>query len=484
MSQLSRQKILFRVDGNQNIGLGHISRCLALAELLLQDFDVSFAIREPEEYVLREVQKITPNVIALPHSPDSLAFNDELNPFLTGSEIVVMDGYSFTSEYEATVKKKCAALIAIDDLHNRHFYADGIINFCGAINPADYSKEYYTQLYLGLDYLFLRSPFLRPMPISIGRGNKLLINMGGSDPGNQTSQVIQKILQSGFSEEIIVVIGNGYRFKEQLAYLINTKPFISLRQGLTPNEMYELMRECSTAILPPSTVALEYLSLGGTLFLNLTAENQRCIRNYLLKQKLAFDFEEFIQGVKSGNSLVTRPDIKAFFDGSSLFRVKKVFTSLSLSTKIKFRKASSDDIQTVYNWANDPEVRKQSYSKNEIVWQKHVEWFNEKISNTLCEYLIVDIDNDPVGQLRFDHSVEEGVYVISYLIDGNWRGNSLGSYVLIKGVKELAELRATQKIIGYVQRTNISSIKAFQRAGFSERSTEKYPNSVKFEISI
>lgn len=466
--------------------MGHISRCLALAELLCPDFDISFAIREPEEFILNEVQKITPNIIALPRHPDSPNLIHELDSYLTGLEIVVIDGYSFTSEYETTIKNKCAALIAIDDLHNRHFYADAIINFCGAVNPADYSKEHYTQLYLGLDYLFLRSPFLRPRQPRIGdSGNKLLINMGGSDPLNETSQVIQKIIQFGFSEEIIVVIGNAYQFKQQLTSLVNISPSISLKQGLSSTEMFELMQGCSTAILPPSTVALEYLSLGGTLFLNLTAENQRCIRNYLLKQKLAFDFEQFIHYVKSGDSLPAKRNVHTLFDGSSLLRVKKVFSSLSLSTKIKFRKASSADVKTVYNWANDPEVRRQSYSKSEIAWQQHERWFSEKISNALCEYFIVVIDNSSVGQLRFDQSVEEeGVYVISYLIDRSWRGKNLGSYVLIKGVKKLTELRSAKKIVGYVQRTNISSIKAFQRAGFSESSTEKYFNSVKFEISI
>ena len=38
-------QILFRVDGNSDIGLGHIYRTLALAEILKDRFDIEFVTK-------------------------------------------------------------------------------------------------------------------------------------------------------------------------------------------------------------------------------------------------------------------------------------------------------------------------------------------------------------------------------------------------------------------------------------------------------
>jgi len=485
---LNKQIILFRVDGNQIIGFGHVSRCLALAELLRDDFELVFAICEPEAHILNDINKVSHRLVILSHPEDVSDFNNELNPYLTGSEIVILDGYSFTTEYETTVKKHAAAVIAIDDIPSRHFVADGIINFCGAIHSTDYSKEFYTQLYIGLDYIFLRSPFLRSLPTNKSFKDRLLINMGGADPGNATHKIIQQTLDSGFSGEIVVIIGQSYLFKDSLESLIHSNSFIKLKQGLTAQEMFDTMRHCKIAILPPSTVALEYLSTGGLLFLNQTAENQQCIKEYLIKKKLALDYSELAEFIKVNNhshKVTSGVDSLGAFDGSSLLRVKKLFASLSFSIKMNFRKAVADDVQLVYSWAIDPEVRRFSNSKSEIPWQDHVQWFNKKISDPLCTYFIIEIDNTPVGQIRFDLSEEEqGAYIISYLIDKNWRGKGLGNSVLTKGLQKLIGTCAVKKAIGYVQDFNTASVKAFNHAGFRRIVSLKYPNSSKFELSI
>ncbi|MEQ1586320.1 MAG: UDP-2,4-diacetamido-2,4,6-trideoxy-beta-L-altropyranose hydrolase [Cyclobacteriaceae bacterium] len=484
---MKKRHILFRADGNRNIGLGHISRCLALAELLHDDFEIYFAICEPEAYVLDEVKKITLQIISLPKPASIDDFNGELSSYLTGREIVVLDGYSFTTEYESIVKKSAASVIAIDDIPNRHFVADGVINFCGTIDASEYSKEFYTQLYIGFDYLFLRKPFLR-MQSKKSPSDMLLLNMGGADSGNETQRILHEVLESGFSGRILVIIGQSYPYKASLEPIVRSHSFITVKQGLTALEMFNAMNQCAMAILTPSTVALEFLSTGGVLFVNQTAKNQQCIKEYLLRQKLAFDYSEFMEFVtvnRNNANKVASGKSDGLIDGSSLQRVKDLFISISISANLKFRKAVEKDVALVFKWANDPEVRKYSYSNSEILWQEHVQWFARKISDPLCEYFIVEMDKGPIAQIRFDFSREEhGAYVISYQIDKNWRGKGLGYPVLVKGMQKLIEVRTVEKIIGYVQNSNIPSIKAFRSAGFREIVSLKYSNSSKFELSF
>ena len=77
-----RRKIIFRADGNSEIGLGHIMRCLALAEMLEGDFDMSFAIQNPDEKIEKLIHETGINiVIKLPQVSDYQEdiINEEMN---------------------------------------------------------------------------------------------------------------------------------------------------------------------------------------------------------------------------------------------------------------------------------------------------------------------------------------------------------------------------------------------------------------------
>ncbi|MCX8491782.1 MAG: bifunctional UDP-2,4-diacetamido-2,4,6-trideoxy-beta-L-altropyranose hydrolase/GNAT family N-acetyltransferase, partial [Cyclobacteriaceae bacterium] len=342
----------------------------------------------------------------------------------------------------------------------------------------------------GLDYLFLRKPFLRMFPTKEKPNNMLLLNMGGADSGNETEIILSQILEKGFSGKIVVVIGNSYPFRDSLESVVTANHFVTLKQGLSADEMHKTMSQCGVAILPPSTVALEFLSTGGLLFIKQTAANQDCVKEYLLNEKMAFDYSKFFEYVdveitKSDNRTSFLSSNRSAFNGKSLHRVKELFDSLSVSTRMSFRKAITEDAKLTYNWAVDPEVRKYSYSKSEIVWKGHVQWFDKKISNDVCEYFIVEIDSNPIGQIRFDLSDDEPeTYIVSYLMGKDWRGKGLGNSLLTKGIQNLMMERSTRKIIGYVQDSNIASVKAFDRAGFKRTVCLKYPDSSKFELLL
>ena len=94
-----KKKICFRADASAQIGYGHFIRTLALADMLKDDFDCIFYTAEPSPYQIGELQKVCPYV---PLS-DSTKFEDFL-AILTGSEIVVLDNYFYTEEYQIKIK--------------------------------------------------------------------------------------------------------------------------------------------------------------------------------------------------------------------------------------------------------------------------------------------------------------------------------------------------------------------------------------------
>ena len=97
-----KQKIFFRADADKQIGYGHFVRSLALADMIKEDFDCIFFTQSPTEYQKREIQKVCP-LIELPSNDTKLVVF--LN-FLQGDEIVFLDNYFFTSDYQLQIKNR------------------------------------------------------------------------------------------------------------------------------------------------------------------------------------------------------------------------------------------------------------------------------------------------------------------------------------------------------------------------------------------
>jgi RimJ/RimL family protein N-acetyltransferase len=75
----------------------------------------------------------------------------------------------------------------------------------------------------------------------------------------------------------------------------------------------------------------------------------------------------------------------------------------------------------------------------------------------------------PAGQVRIDKSGNEIIIGIS--IDEKFRGKHLGSEMLMQASNDYLIKFPGAVISAYIKEDNISSIKAFQRAGFTD--TEK-----------
>lgn len=480
---MRKQKIIFRADASAESGLGHISRCLAIAELLSSEYDICFATLQTSSQFLSLIEKVTTNIILLaaPHAKETAG---EFVSHLSGEEIVVLDGYQFTADYEVAVKKYAAAVVSIDDIPSRHFHADLILNFCGLALPHLYSKEQNTLVFSGLEYLVLRSPFLR-QHIDKQFNHTLFVNMGGTDPHNATVMVLETLLSERYDGNIEVVVGPHFREQDRVKEIAVRHGKCRIHVGLTSMEMFDLMSKCSFAILPPSTVALEFLSTGGLVFLYQTADNQELLNKYLGGLHIVSDFRDF-QSVLSSDEL---PAVfsernrlqKTLINHQSLSRVKRLFSALVFASNLGFRKAALSDARLCFEWVNEREGRRFSYSTEEIPWDRHLSWFEEKITDTKCHYFIVVVKGEAIGQVRFDLA-DDNTFQISYGLDARWRGKGLAPFVLSKALTELQKHTLAKKFVGYVQKLNLASIKAFHRVGFRRLPTTRYPDSLLFQF--
>ncbi len=327
--------IFFRADGNTHIGLGHLTRCLALAEMLRQEFDCVFLVQNPTPEVKAQIEADF-KIFTLPQKEDFLKEAHFLTTeVLKNGQIIVLDHYQIQTKYQQILKANGLKVVCIDDMYAWHFVADVVINHAGGISEDDYSCEPYTKLCLGLDYALLRRPFLeaaKKLAVEGGRKIKkienVLICFGGSDNQNLSLQAAKATWEHQKFKEIHIVLGSAFAFYQDLCTFVEDKPAIYLHQNLSAQAMCDLMFHCQLAIVPASGVSVEALFCGMYLLLHQTADNQASIGKGLLR---------FYPQVKVISDLVqleymafdeqaSTQEFNAFFDPKS--KIIEIFSSL------------------------------------------------------------------------------------------------------------------------------------------------------------
>lgn len=124
-----------------------------------------------------------------------------------------------------------------------------------------------------------------------------------------------------------------------------------------------------------------------------------------------------------------------------------------------YRLAETSDAKLYFDWANDPEVRKQSHNTDPITWENHVKWFNKNLNASL---IFIFFDGEPVGQVRLTDNC------IDVSVDLKHRRKGLATQML-KTLKEIlikTRYPDLSKVVGEVKKENTGSIKAFEKAGY------------------
>jgi UDP-2,4-diacetamido-2,4,6-trideoxy-beta-L-altropyranose hydrolase len=485
----SKTKIYFRVDGSGEIGFGHIARCIAMTEMLdTRRYSPVFLVQQAPEFLKDWTLENGFNIIELGGATDYLREAESLiEKVLTGKEIVVLDGYKFDTEYQYIIKRKGSKLISIDDIHQYLFVSDIVINHAGGIREEIYDIGPCTELKLGPDYALLRSAFLegpQDRHSSPSAEGQIFICMGGADPLDFTQKILTSIDEHNWIGSIQVVIGEGYQHKASLMTYLDKRELsgISVHKNVSPLEMANLMRGSSIGITSASTVAYEYLSTGGHLFVIQTSDNQDLIYRYLIHEGFAFPWDKWTSFRQS----VMRRQIQIgnCIDLKSPVRIRKIVENLARELALKIRVANADDIHAVYEWVNDPEVRANSYHSENIPWEDHQKWFYEKIAQKGVHYYIAECNEVRLGQVRLDH-LGDNLFIVNYLINQNFRSAGWGKSMLSSVIKHfVASIGMPVELEGHVKIENIASQKIFEKLGFRRQESPKFPGSVKFNIKI
>jgi UDP-2,4-diacetamido-2,4,6-trideoxy-beta-L-altropyranose hydrolase len=473
--------IIFRADGNNKMGLGHIVRSSALAEILKDNYHCILATRCRLDPLLKEMRSVFAEIISLAE----VDYPEEARTFCqisSNENLVVLDGYHFDDVYQRELRQQGFDIFSIDDIHAFPFFSKIIINHSGGFAPLHYRSLPSTQFYLGPGYALLRRPFLEAAK---SRRNEItdsncFICFGGADPGNQTMKVLQDADIRKHFTKIHVVIGNAYQYKAELDAFVKDQSEIVVHHAISPSDMVVIMKECSYAICSPSTIVYEYLSVGGIVFLQQIADNQKDVIGYFVNEGMAFPLNQL--GNIANSAIVSSfAKQRMYFDGKQDQRLRKCFDQYFESRTLSIRSAAEQDLEISYYWANEPEVRAQSYNQSSISLEEHAAWFHNRLKDVHSYFYILEQNKIPVAQIRFQVSNNEAV--LGYLAGKSIRSKGLGTAILGKGIEAFVrDYGKPVDITGYVKKTNLPSQRSFERLAFVKEEATTYPDSFKYTM--
>lgn len=324
-----QNKVYIRADGGLNIGLGHLIRCMALAHMLKDDFQIIFACNQIPESVINQLT--IEGFLFARISSEADFFN-----LITDKDIVVLDHYGLYTNYQKKVKEIGSKLVCIDDLHDKEFYADLIINHSPGIKESDYIAKEYTQFALGLDYVLLRPSFLEQAVKSrvIEKCKTILICFGGSDFNNLTERALKIVSEFSNFEKIIVVTGSAFDFMEQLNILIGSCSNVESYHNINEVEMVSLLTQSDLVIVPASGILMEAIAVGCKSISGMYIENQKYAFREFKNANLIISAENFSEAnIRDAivKALDTPFQHKRFIDGNQKERLLSKFRSLCSS---------------------------------------------------------------------------------------------------------------------------------------------------------
>lgn len=273
--------VLFRCDGSPEIGLGHIVRCLALADELndVHNCRITFAMRTGP-LGIQMVEEKGYKVIIPQEGDQSFDYRNWLNECVrkVDARVIVLDVRDGLARADVKELRNNGTLIAtIDDPEDKRLEANlAFYPPVPQVKRIDWTG-FTGKLYIGWEWVILRKEFsITPSPKPQAPRTKIpriLVTMGGSDPQGMTIKAIKALEMLGDNFEAVVVLGAGFQHKKQLDNLLSDcKHRFDVQENVT--NMAELMSQSDLAVASFGVTSYELAAMGvPAIYLCLTEDH-------------------------------------------------------------------------------------------------------------------------------------------------------------------------------------------------------------------
>jgi len=271
--------ILFRVDSSSKIGLGHLTRCLVLAEEYERDNIILFAVQELKGNANQKIIKQGYKLVVLNDNSTSELLKN-IDKF--DIDMVVFDHYHINDKFEKIIKETASiTILSLDDTYEKH-HCDILLNHNIYANADSYKGLVpdFCEVKCGSEHTLIGKNF-RDVKIKERLNDRevpaIFVSFGGSDANNIGLAVLK--LLSEFSN-ILVTLATTSSNQNIRKLQKFTNQYNNMSICIDCN-IAELMNSSDLAIITPSVIVYEAMYLKLPFLAVQTANNQRYVSEYL-----------------------------------------------------------------------------------------------------------------------------------------------------------------------------------------------------------
>ena len=333
---LQKRRMAIVADAYNEIGAGHVYRCLSIASRLAFH-EVLFFLDKSHQLAVDIVDSHNFPYVLYENTDDLFNKLAQYSP-----QIVINDVLDTTSDYVLKLKSDGYFVVNFEDLGTGAEFADVVFD---SLYEHDSSSD---NIFIGHKYYILKDEFyFQPQKIITQDVDNILISFGWTDSDKLTEKVLNAILKTNYEGRINVILGLGYPDKEGLISKIESNHAIQVYSNVS--NISEFMFKADIVFTSPGRTMYEVCSLGvPTICLCKTERQQSHVfcssNNGFINMGLGFDVDEteimnqFIELVNDYNRRIEMnekmlsKDLKNGFDNVQAI-VKEEYRNFELNRK-------------------------------------------------------------------------------------------------------------------------------------------------------
>lgn len=281
MEQDIMKTIAIRTDADKMRGMGHLMRCIAIAEGIgALGHESLFIIRENAKAIQVLEQNQMRYEVLKTNVGEKEAELEELIALLQrfGIETLLLDAYDITERYLSCLHK-VIRLVYMDDMNMFRYDVDALVNYTWKASAKQYEKHNYSnvEFLLGSRYIPVRNTFLVNRQEQIPQKvENVLLTTGGTDPEHIVMKLMKKWDFEKYPDiKLHVIVGQYYDNKDELEDMAKRYPQIQLYENVT--NLAPIMSQCEAAISAGGTTIWELCTVGVPAIGIAFVENQKGI---------------------------------------------------------------------------------------------------------------------------------------------------------------------------------------------------------------